>query len=328
MKLKFLSERELISAIKKDFSKRHPNLFLGIGDDAAVIRVGRRYFIFTKDLLVEDYHFITSVYPPYFLGRKSLNINMSDMAAMGGKPKYALLGLALPEAVGTSWIEEYFSGFKSAAEEGGVALIGGDLSQAKKIMISVTLIGEGKNIIKRRGAKPGDELYVSGTLGDAKQGLLLLKKGYKLGLDKRVDPLLKAFLDPAPQVSIGIELSRYRIASAMIDVSDGLSVDLFHLCEESGCGAEIRLERLPLSPELRFRQRMAFDFALHGGEDYQILFSVPPEKIDFLSKLQKKYKITSIGRIIEKKGMYLIDQKGERKPLTIKGYQHFGKKIT
>jgi len=144
MKLKFLNESELIAALRKDFSEKTSDLILGIGDDAAVIRVGGRQLIVTKDLLVENYHFLTSLYPPYYLGRKSLSVNLSDIAAMGGKPKYALLGLALPESRGAAWVEDYFSGFKAAAEENSVFLIGGDISEAKKIMVSVTLIGEGK----------------------------------------------------------------------------------------------------------------------------------------------------------------------------------------
>lgn len=327
MKLKFLTESELIAAIRKDFSGKTSDLILGIGDDAAVVRVGGRKLIITKDLLVEDYHFLTSLYPSYYLGRKSLSVNLSDIAAMGGKPKYALLGLALPESKGAAWVKDYFSGFKATAQEYGVLLIGGDISEAKKITVSVTLIGEGKNILTRSGASPGDSLFVSGTLGDAKQGLLLLKKGFKLGKEKKADPLIHAFLNPVAQISLGLGLSRSRLASSMIDVSDGLSVDLAHLCQESGCGAEIQMNKLPLSSELCFWQRKAYDFALHGGEDFQLLFSIPPKKINALSRLRKKHRVTSIGRMVKGKGIYLIDQKGEKKPLKIKGYQHFSKKF-
>ncbi|MFP4082906.1 MAG: thiamine-phosphate kinase [Candidatus Aminicenantes bacterium] len=323
MKLESLEENELISAIRREFSGRNPDLLLGIGDDAAVVKAGKKNLIFTKDLLVEDFHFKSSLHPPYFLGRKSLNINLSDIAAIGGRPRYALLGLALPDKMDPSWVIEYFSGLKSAARGSGVNLVGGDISEAKKIFISVTVVGEGKNILKRRGARPGDLLFVSGTLGDAKQGLILLKKAYDLGRDRKADALLKAFLDPRPQVSLGMEISRKKLASSMIDVSDGLSVDLSHLCQESGCGAEIDVRRLPLSPELRSWQRKAVDFALHGGEDYRLLFSVPPERAGSLSLLQKKYKLTFIGRMIKKKSLYLIDQKGKKKPLKIRGYQHF-----
>lgn len=323
MKLKYLSESELISAIQEDFSEKRPGLILGIGDDAAVVKVGTKNLIYTKDLLIEDYHFISSLHPAHLLGRKSLNINLSDIAAMGGRPKYALLGLGVPSRTETGWLENFFSGFQSAAKESGVILVGGDISQAKKITISVTLIGEGENIIRRSGARPGHHFFVSGTLGDAKQGLLLLKKGYRIGEDKRAAPVLKAFLDPLPQIALGQELARSKLASSMIDISDGLSVDLSHICQESGCGAEIHKKNLPLSPELRRWQRKAFHFALHGGEDYQLLFTAPPKKVTDIYDLQRKYRITFIGKMTEGKEIYLVDDRGRKKPLEIKGYQHF-----
>lgn len=323
MKLLRLGEKELISAIRKEFSVMPKNLLVGIGDDAAVIKAGKTHFIFTKDLLLEDIHFISSFHPPRLLGRKSLNVSLSDIAAMGGTPKYAMLGLGLPFRTDPGWIEDFFSGFKSAALDEGVSLIGGDISRAKKITLSVTVVGEGTNIIKRSEAKPGSILFVSGTLGDARQGLLLLKRGFKLGDDKRADVLLKAFLDPVPKISLGQELSRLKLASSMIDVSDGLSVDLEHICQESGCGAEIKLEKLPLSPELGTFQRKPYDFALHGGEDYQLLFSVSSEKIKSISRLQKKYMITSIGCMIPEREIILVDQRGKRKRLEIKGWEHF-----
>lgn len=325
MKLQLLGEREILSALRKEFSDSHEDLILGIGDDAAVVKAVKKNLILTKDLLIEDIHFITALHPPSLLGRKSLNVNLSDVAAMGGKPKYALLGLGLPPSTKPSWLEEYFSGFKSAVEEWGVALVGGDVSQSKKIVISVTVVGEAKNFIRRRGGSPGHLLFVSGDLGDARQGLLLLKKGFKLGDDKRADPLLKVFLDPVPQLYLAQELSRYKLASSAIDTSDGLSVDLFNLCQESGCGAEIEKEKLPLSPELRLWQRKPYDFALHGGEDYQLLFSVAPESRESLLKLQKKYKIACIGRMVRKKGIYVIDRRRKRRSLEIKAYQHFAK---
>lgn len=323
MKLKRLSEGELISAIKKDFTRKLPGLVLGIGDDAAVIRTGKKHLILTKDLLIEDIHFVASLHPAYFLGRKSLNINLSDIAAMGGEPKYSLLGLGVPSGTESRWLEDFFSGFRSASTESGVDLVGGDVSQSAKITISVTVIGEGKIIVRRSGAKPGHHLFVSGTLGDAKQGFLLLKKGYTVGRDRRADPLLKAFLDPIPQVGLGKDLSRWRIASSMIDLSDGLSVDLSHLCQESRCGAEISQTNLPLSDGLRTWQRKCFAFALHGGEDYHLLFTVPPGKVSAVTKLKKKYRISFIGRMKRGREIHLVDRRGKKKRLEIKGYQHF-----
>jgi thiamine-monophosphate kinase len=323
MKLRRLQERELVQAIRDEFSQSAKNLVLGIGDDAAIIRPGRASWLVTTDLLSEGFHFSVFWNPPFYLGRKSLNINLSDIAAMGGTPRFALLGLAVPSGLKTGWLEEFFSGFKQAAQEADVCLVGGDVSQSRKIVISVTVIGEGSEFVTRSGAKPGDRIYVSGCLGNARGGLALLQKGARLGEDSHADALLKAFLDPVPRIGLGRELARHKIASAMIDLSDGLSVDLFHLCEESGTGAEVGEEFIPLSPELRARARKPLAMALHGGEDYELLFTVPPARASRLARISKKYRLACIGRMTRGKGIYLVDRAGQKKRLAIKGFEHF-----
>jgi thiamine-monophosphate kinase len=322
MKLRKLGERELVAAIRKDFSRPRNGLVLGIGDDAAVIQGRGGRFLLTTDLLIEDVHFITALHPARLLGRKALNVNISDIAAMGGRPRFALLGLALRPNLATDWVKQFFAGFKEAANECDVALVGGDISASKIIAVSVTLLGEGNRIIRRSGAKPGDLIYVSGSLGDAAAGFRLLRQGYKLGSNKKNAGLLRAFLDPAPQVALGLALSRRRMATSMIDTSDGLSVDLFHLCEESGTGAEIELRRLPLSPAIRYFETKPELLALHGGEDYQLLFSVDPKNSGRLSVLSKRFPIHRIGRMRRGKGLFLVDEKGQERPLEIKGFEH------
>ena len=324
MKLKKINEKELIAGIRKDFGiELQEAVELGIGDDAAVIKSGEKKLVLTKDLLIEDVHFVFSSHPPALLGRKSLNINLSDVAAMGCTPKYALLGLGLPAKIKTEWVQEFFSGLKEAALAYNTALIGGDVTQAAKVVISISLIGEGKRYIRRGGAKPGDLIFVSGTLGDSAQGLVLSKQGIGLGEGLKPDFLLRAFFDPVPQVALGEKLAELKLASAMIDISDGLSVDLKHICEESNAGAEIELHRIPISPELSSVRENPLDLALHGGEDYQLLFAVPPEKEKQVSNLYNKFKITKIGRIILGKDIFIKGKKGTRKLLEIKGYQHF-----
>jgi len=324
MKLRRLGERELIAAIRKEFSGSGPKVVLGIGDDAAVVRPGRIPLILTKDLLVEDVDFIRSLNPARCIGRKSLNVNLSDIAAMGGNPKYALLGLAFPPDLSLTWVSEFMAGFGSAARQAGVDLIGGDVSKALTIMISVTVLGEGKNTVRRSGARPGHRIYVSGCLGDAKLGFLLTMKGLRLGRSKSADPILRAFLDPVPRIALGRELARRNIPSSMIDVSDGLSVDLMHICEESGTGAEIELERLPLSPGMRaMGGKKALEYALHGGEDFELLFTAALGKQTLFEGLLKRFKITMIGRITRKKGIYSVDRFGRKRRLEIKGYEHF-----
>jgi thiamine-monophosphate kinase len=323
MKLRRLEENQLVEAIRQEFRQPRRGLVLGIGDDAAVITFGGKKLVITKDLLVAGVHFFARYHPPRLLGRKSLKVNLSDLAAMGAWPLYALLGLGLPCRTNTGWIVEFFEGFKSAAEEFGVRLVGGDITRASKVTISVTLLGEGEEIIKRSGAKPGHLLFVSGTLGEAREGLLLIRKKQPLGKDKYIDQMVRAFLDPEAQVELGNELARLKIPSAMIDISDGLSVDLTHLVEESGCGAEICLEKLPVSPELHALQRRAYDFALNGGEDYQLLFSVPPEKRELLARLKVKRSVTCIGKVLGSKNVYVLDRRGRRQKLRPQTWQHF-----
>jgi len=323
MKLPRLEEQALIDAIRREFRGPKTGLILGIGDDAAVVKISGEKIFITKDLLIEDVHFLFRFHPPKLLGRKSLNVNLSDLAAMGASPKYALLGLGLPKDTGTGWIREFFSGFKSAAKEFGVSLVGGDITRARKITVSVTILGEGKDAIRRDGARPGHHVFVSGSLGDAREGLVLMRKGVRLGSDKRQDRMLRAFLDPQPQVKLGMELARLKLASAMIDTSDGLSIDLGHLCEESGCGAEVYLEKIPVSAELKALQRKARDFALNGGEDYQLLFTVPEEKMDLLSSLKRRYALTPIGKIISGLGIVVVDSRNRRKKLQPKPWHHF-----
>ena len=325
MRLRSLREREIVSSIRREFTAKARGLVLGIGDDAAVIRGGKGPSLLTTDLLIEDVHFIVSLNPPRLLGRKSLNVNLSDIAAMGGTPRFALLGLALRGNLDRAWVRDFFGGIKAAAEEFGVSLIGGDISAAGKIAISVTIVGEGETFIPRSGARPGDLIYVSGYLGDAASGLRQLRKGFRPGQDKNADHLIRAFLDPLPQIALGRAISRLKAASSMIDTSDGLSVDLRHLCEESGTGAEVEPARLPLSPAIRSIERYPERLALHGGEDYQLLFTVRPEKSGEIERLSRRFRIGRIGRMTRGNDVQLVDARGIRRPLEPKGYEHLRK---
>jgi len=324
MRLRKLGERELLAVIRRNFSVPRKDIPLGIGDDAAVVRPGAGRLLVTKDLLVEDFDFSLPFQDPRLLGRKSLNVNISDIAAMGGHPLYAVLGLGLPREIALDWVVDFFAGLKEAARTADVVLIGGDLSQARKVFISVTVIGRASGrVILRSGARPGDRIFVSGFLGDAKQGFLLYRKGVRLGDDPAKDFFLKAFLDPQPQTILGRELSRLRGASAMIDCSDGLSVDLNHICEASGAGAEIDLEKIPLSPAMISFQKKPLPLALHGGEDYQLIFTVKPRDLPKIGPLRAGCMLTDIGRITKEKGIWTVDAHGRRKVLEIKGFEHF-----
>jgi thiamine-monophosphate kinase len=324
MRLRSLRERELVAAIRRDFSAVKRGLVLGIGDDAAIIRAGRQNLLLTTDLLIEHAHFTTALHPAFLLGRKSLNVNVSDIAAMGGRPRFALLGLGLRRGLAEAWVEEFFSGFKEAAAENRVALVGGDISGSRQICVSVTLVGEAETIVRRGGAHPGDIVFVSGSLGRAAAGLRLLRKGRRLGQNDWTDTLIGAFLDPVPRVRLGRELAERGLASAMIDMSDGLSVDLLHLCEESGCGADIEIARLPVSAELLRLERNPERLALHGGEDYELLFAVPPRRLAGVSRIVRKHDLHPIGKIRRGRGISIVDRRGKKRPLPAKGFEHLG----
>lgn len=322
---KTLTERELINKIRKEFSSKDARILTGIGDDAAVIRLGEKPLVVTKDLLVEDIHFLAKNHDPFQLGRKSLSVNLSDIAAMGCQPEYALLGLGLPERIPEKWIQEYLGGFKDVARGYGVSVVGGDITHAQKITISVTVFGEGDHIVLRSGAKPGDLIYVSGFLGDAAYGLELALQGYHLDdeVDDDIMYFLMALMSPLPEVSLGMELAKTGSVSGMIDTSDGLSIDLGHICEESGVGAEVVADSLPVSPALQDAFINPYEYVLHGGEDYKLLFTVPPDKQGSILELTPKYQLTQIGRITQAPGLFVMEFDGSKRKLEQKGYQHF-----
>jgi len=317
-------ERELVRIIRRLFPASRREVLRGIGDDAAVVRPGRTPWILTKDLLIEDVDFRRRRHPPFLVGRKSLAVNLSDAAAMGARPALALLGLGLPPKLELSWVREFLRGFKSQAGEYRVDLVGGDLSASREIVISVTVLAEAKKAIGRGGARPGDLICVSGSLGDAALGFALLEKG-RGGGPAAAGPR-RAFLDPTPQVGLGLELARLGLPSAMIDISDGLSVDLAHLCRESGAGAEIELDRIPLSDSLtRWGRSQALEYALNGGEDFELLFTVHPTARNgrLLEEIRGRHAVTPIGRITGGRGLTAVDERGRRRRLSAAGYEHF-----
>jgi thiamine-monophosphate kinase len=322
MRLKDLGERRVISRIRRLSPQEAPSVVMGIGDDAAVVRIPGNLLI-TKDLLVENVDFRRDLHPPRLLGRKSINVSLSDIAAMGGRPLHAVLGLALPGDLDEAWLSAFLAGFRDASRDACVALVGGDISRARQIVISVTVTGEAKTFVGRGGARPGDRIFVSGTLGDAAQGLQLLEKGFRPGKDRAAGRLLKAFLDPEPRLELGAFLARRKLASALIDVSDGLSVDLAHICEESGVGASVELGRIPVSKELRRSSKRPLDLALNGGEDFELLFMVRPRNVPRLRRVAKRFKITAIGRITAGRKILAVDPAGKKKPLQVRGYEHF-----
>ena len=314
-------------------------LVRGIGDDAAVFGVSpERHVVISTDLLIEDVDFRLDTTRPELLGHKALAVSLSDIAAMGARPRWALVSIAVTEAVWHSdFLDQFYEGFFQLADRLGVKLIGGDLSKTEaKIAIDSVLLGEcrtGQEVL-RSGAQPGDQIYVTGYLGDAAAGLRLLERGARVHTTSTgrretnsVDHLLLRQLQPEPRVGWGILLGEQRLATSMIDISDGLSSDLNHLCEESGVGAVVEAASLPIDTVVReICGRRALDplmLALHGGEDYELLFTVAPQNVSRLPKRVDGVSVTRIGEIREASEGVRISEGAKIWKLEPGGWEHF-----
>lgn len=329
MNLEKIGEFGLIKRIRKWIKTSNPDIICGIGDDVAIVEMGKKVMMITTDILIEGIHFNMSWIDPYRLGKKSLAVNLSDIAAMGGIPKYFLISMGIPKRLPISFISLFYRSLRREARRFKMDLIGGNTSLSQKIVINICLIGEGdkENIILRNGAKPGDDLYVSGTIGDSALGLRILQTK---DLKDKPKTLIEKQLSPQPRIQLGQSLARNHLASAMIDISDGLLIDTKHILEESQVGARIWETLLPLSRQYRkwssFYDDNLYDMALRGGEDYELLFSAPRnlrDKILSLS-LSLKIPITRIGEILPKKeGLRIIRKDGKEYLPNHLGYDHF-----
>ncbi len=327
--LREIGEFGLIAIIRKRMGTLRPEVIRSIGDDVAVVSIGQKALLITTDILIEDIHFERSWTDPYRLGKKALAVNLSDIAAMGGTPKYFLISLGLPKTLPYAFVSLFYRGLKEMARRYQVDLVGGDTSLSQKIIINICLIGEGinRNLVFRNGAKVGDDLYVSGTLGDAALGLRILQDQSS---PQKPKGLIGRHLTPTPRIELGKALARKQIASAMIDVSDGLLSDTSHILEESKVGAEIWEERLPLSREylrwINTYSKDPYQIALSGGEDYELLFTAPPKWKSNILSLSRSLNIpiTQVGKILPlKEGIQLIGKGGKRVSLNRLGFDHF-----
>lgn len=285
----------------------------GIGDDAAVVHAAPgKDTVITTDLLIEDVDFRRTTIPPFLLGHKALAVSLSDIAAMGARPRWSLISIGVPADVWqTDFVDRLYSGLFELARRYDVQLIGGDTSRTEeKIVIDSIVLGEcpAGRAIKRSGAQPGDQIFVTGSLGAAAAGLRLVERGAHLAeqhLDEedsqKLDHVLLRQLRPEPRVGWGIVLGEEQLPTAMIDISDGLSSDLNHLCEASGVGASIESSRLPIDSQVTdLCGRRALDplqLALHGGEDFELLFTVKPADAGRLPRRVDGIQITRIGEI-------------------------------
>ncbi len=354
----FRNENEFVRWLRGFVPRPAGRLKLGIGDDAALAEVSRgRELILTTDLSIEGVHFTRRLHPPRSVGHRALARSLSDIAAMGGIPRFALVSLAISRGSGRGWIEGLYAGIVALARRFSLSVIGGDTAVVRgSTIIDVVVVGEVPpgSALLRSGARPGDQLFVSGTLGLSALGLRLLKSRPRR-LSTSANRAIQAHLSPEPRCALGRFLSERRLARALIDVSDGLSTDLSHLCEASGVGARVWANRIPVPkfPDARgqaprnIEKARPFDcslravsevepravsdgdlleLALHGGEDYELLFTVPPRKAARVPARFRGVPLCCIGEIHRSKELLLIRPDGMESTLRPSGYDHFRKR--
>jgi thiamine-monophosphate kinase len=358
-------------------SRKHSaRLITGIGDDASVVnQLANRDLLVTTDLLIEGVDFYRDAAPARMLGHRALAVSLSDIAAMGARPFWSLLSIGMPtETWRDNFKDEFFAGYFALADQYGVTLAGGDTSETKAgIVIDSIVLGEVASgaAVLRSGLLPGDQIYVTGSLGGAAAGLKLIEMGARLGEDglsslprastrgssptvsegsgtepravatgltaaekdpqssevKAIETLLLRQLQPSPRVGWGIVLGEERLASAMIDISDGLSSDLSHLCEESHVGALIDSSSVPIDKDVtKLCGRRALDplmLALHGGEDFELLFTVRPHDVVRLPKRVDGVAVSRIGEVTDQPGTIRVAEKNRVWDLEPQGFEHF-----
>lgn len=321
-----LAEKALIERIRRQVrrSDRTRALISGIGDDCAVLRIPEGHeALATTDFSLEGIHFRRDWHPPEVVGHRCLTRGLSDIAAMGGEPVAAFLSLALPRRLPQKWVDGFLRGFLKLAGAFCVPLAGGDTAESPAgVLADVVVLGSVPRgtAMLRSGAKPGDRVYVTGKLGGSAAVIEMLRSEKKKRQFRRAD--FPEHFCPTPRVAIGRILREKKIASAMIDISDGLSTDLGHICEESRVGAEIQAEAIPLAEIGPQKTAADLRFALHGGDDYELLFTSPrstrvPARIAGVP-------ITLIGQITRSRRVVLVSD-GVGSQLTPQGWQHFQK---
>ena len=314
-----ISEQELLAAIRKVLSGAGPEVVVGVGDDAAVLEGGTGQLVITTDALVEGSHFFRPATSARDLGYKAIVVNVSDIAAMGASPRAAVCALTLPPGVEAAWVMELFGGMREACDEYALWLVGGDLSGGRDTVIAVTVTGEvapGRAVL-RSGARPGDRIIVTGELGGSAAGLRLTH--LRTMPSEGQLALVRRHLRPTARVGEGGVLARH--VSAMMDVSDGLAIDLSRLARASGVGARLAIDDVPVA------DGATIDDALGGGEDYELLATIPDaasfDTVRMVLKESFGVTVTEIGRIVEGADLVAVFGDGTERPLEPTGWDHF-----
>jgi thiamine-monophosphate kinase len=307
-----MNESDIVARLRRRFPR--------IGDDAAVI--GNE--VITTDMLIEDVDFTRDI-PLRFIARKSLAVNLSDLAAMGARPSYAVVALGARAA---SDIEPFMDAIADSASQHRIEIVGGDLSRSDKMVICIAAVGRADRPLLRSGARPGDRIYISRPLGASAAGLALIRRWssidppHDIAFSQRefAQSAIRRHIDPEPELDLGIALAAIKEVTAAIDISDGLSTDLHHLCDASGAGADIERDRIPLFADL-MQNAAPFginvhDAVLHGGEEYALLFTSSLRESEISTRLKRP--VYAIGRMVAERGVRLDGQ-----PLSAEGWDHF-----
>ena len=323
------TEDDLLARIRRALAtprRSSSRLALPIGDDAAILRPRPGFQTFlTCDWFLEGAHFLLDRHPPHSVGWKCLARAASDLAAMGAEPRCFLLSMAIPSTHTGRWLDLFLSGLRAAARRLDCPAAGGDTTRSERVVINVTVVGECRRgrAVRRSGAHPGDAIFVSGRLGEGEMGLQLIRAG-KGPIDAR-DPQLRKHLYPEPRLELGAWLASKRLATAMMDLSDGLSSDLPRLCEASGVGARIIARRIP-GPRLsgllaRESDRLAL--VLDGGDDYELLFTVSRHRISQIPRRIGRISLTPIGQVVAARGILIDTGERQETPLARRGWDPF-----
>jgi thiamine-monophosphate kinase len=329
-----VQERQLVEKITRALLPARAassRLKMGIGDDAALVSAaGHVEWVLSCDTFLEDVHFRMQTHPPDSVGFKALARAASDLAAMGATPRYFLLTLALPTARTGAWLDAFLNGVARASREVGITLIGGDTSRSRTVFVSITVLGEiapGRELT-RSGAHPGDIIYVSGKLGRAQLGLELVLRGN--ARNRQLRALTQPHLYPKIRIELGSWLAKQRVATSAMDLSDGLSTDLARLCTASQVGAKIYTSKVPSAAlpaaaarKLGNRKSDPLQRALHGGEDYELLFTVSPRQASKLGRAPGAAALTAIGEITRNRELILVANDGREEPLKSQGWDPF-----
>jgi thiamine-monophosphate kinase len=312
-------EFELIARLCAKLSQAR-RVLLGPGDDCAIVAGSTKPQLITIDSMVEGVHFKLEWGTPAMLGARALNINLSDIAAMGGTPSICVVNLAIRRGLGTRFFDELYRGLGKAAVAAGVSVVGGNITRASELAITIALVGEVETQPTRRdSARPGDKIYVTGTVGDAALGLRILQNEIAAKGSAR-EYLVKRFLQPVPQVGAGRKLARLKPPPATIDISDGLWQDLGHVLEQSGVGAKVDSTALPLSPAYREVYGNNYDLALSGGDDYELLFCLRAQMSEAELSRRLGLKVRCIGEIMAEKQALLVGATGETMTVQNQGW--------